>query len=62
MNLHTLPAALMAERLGIEPTRETARKTVPPSEKSRRAFKRVFPRRDRAPRGLLHNYYSEFFD
>jgi hypothetical protein len=53
-------AALMAERLGIEPTREAARRTVP-SQKSRQAFKRVFPRRDRA-RGLFHNYFSEFFD
>jgi hypothetical protein len=53
-------AALMAERLGIEPTRQAARRTVP-SVKSRRALERVFPRADRAP-GFFDYYFSEFFD
>jgi hypothetical protein len=53
-------AALMGERLGITPTRESDREVVITPE-SRRAFEKVFPRRDRA-HGPLHQYFQQLFD
>jgi Calcineurin-like phosphoesterase len=53
-------AAIMAERLGIEPTRESAERVMV-SERSRRAAAKVFPLPDRA-QGALHLPFSEFFD
>jgi hypothetical protein len=53
-------AALMAERLGLEPTRASARQLAP-SERARRAAEKVFPLRSRA-HGPLHLPFSEFFD
>ncbi|MDQ3870315.1 MAG: metallophosphoesterase [Chloroflexota bacterium] len=51
---------LMAERLGLTPTRshDVAAEV---SERSRRAFERVFPQRTRG-RAALHHYFSELLD
>jgi hypothetical protein len=53
-------AALMAERLGITPTRPSDRDIVITPE-ARRAFAWIFPRRARLP-GPLHAYFVQFFD
>jgi hypothetical protein len=53
-------AAIMAERLGIEPSRASARR-VDVSDAARRAAEKVLPRRSRA-HGPLHLPFSEFFD
>jgi hypothetical protein len=53
-------AAYMGERLGIAPEREGDRKTYV-SERTRRVAERIFPLPGRG-RGLLHHYFSEFFD
>ncbi len=53
-------AAIMAQRLGIEATREGDRK-VRVSESSRRAAARVFPLPGQA-RGPLHRIFEEIFD
>lgn len=53
-------AAIMAQRLGIEPIRAGDR-TVRVSESSRRAARRVFPLPGQA-RGPLYRVFEEFFD
>jgi hypothetical protein len=53
-------AAIMAERLGIEPSRESA-KVVEVTAAARRAAEKILPRRSRA-HGPLHLPFSEFFD
>ncbi len=53
-------AAIMAERLGIEPSRATAR-AVEVTDAARRAAEKVFPRKSRA-HGALHLPFSEFYD
>ena len=53
-------AALMAERLGVTPTRPADRDVVITPE-ARRAFDKVFPRRERL-KGPLHAYFVQFLD
>lgn len=53
-------AAYMAERLGIEPEREGDRKAYI-SRRARRVAEWVFPLPNHG-RGLLHHFFSEFFD
>lgn len=53
-------AAYMAGRLGIEPTRAGDRGTYI-SKRVRRVAERVYPLPGRG-RGLLHHFFSEFFD
>jgi hypothetical protein len=53
-------AAYMAERLGIPPTKDDA-KRVSVTNQTRSRAGRVFPLPGRA-RGPLHTYFSEFFD
>ncbi|HEV2057982.1 MAG TPA: metallophosphoesterase [Solirubrobacteraceae bacterium] len=53
-------AAYMAERLGIEATKDDA-KGVLVSDETRRRARRVFPLPGRG-RGALHAWFSEFFD
>jgi Calcineurin-like phosphoesterase len=53
-------SALIAERLGLSPTREGVRE-VAVTPAARRAFRIVFPRRERLP-GPLHDYFVQFMD
>ena len=53
-------AAYMGERLGIKPVREKDQDTYV-SRRARRLAERIFPLPGRG-RGLLHHYFSEFFD
>ena len=53
-------ALLMGERLGLSPTRRPDPEVVVSAE-ARRAFRRVFPRRERLP-GPLHDYFVQFMD
>ena len=53
-------AAYMGERLGIEPAREGDQNAYV-SRRARRIAERIFPLPGRG-RGLLHHFFSEFFD
>ncbi len=53
-------SALIAERLGVSPTRRGGREVFLTPE-ARRAFHIVFPRRERLP-GPLHDYFVQFMD
>jgi hypothetical protein len=53
-------AAYMGERLGIKPVREKDQDAYI-SRRARRLAERIFPLPGRG-RGLLHHYFSEFFD